>query len=154
MLQYIYKDFTKLSINKLYALINLRVEVFIIEQNCIYQDLDYKDQCATHFLCYDANKLVGYSRVLFDKDKNSMSLGRVITKPTHRNQGIAKQLMKNMLVFLDAKHKDEQIVISAQCYLKQFYSSFGFDVVGDEYKVDGLPHIKMIKKINTLLKPE
>lgn len=154
MLQFSEMDFNDLSSRQLYDLIALRIEVFIIEQNCIYQDLDYKDQSAKHFLCYNKNQLVGCGRVLFDKDKNSMSIGRVVTKSSNRKQGIGKLLMNHMLKFLDLKYKNEQIVISAQCYLKEFYRSFEFKIVGDEYKEDGLPHIKMIKKTNTLLEQE
>ena len=150
MMQFIQRSFNNINITQLYDLMALRVEIFVVEQDCSYQDLDYKDQAAQHFLCYENDILISCARVLFDKEKGSMSLGRVVTKNSHRGQGLAKQLMLKMLNYLKAEHEDEIITISAQCYLEKFYQSFGFKSVGEEYLEDGLPHIKMIKEPQSL----
>lgn len=145
MIRYETYRFNELSNDQLYQVLQLRNEVFIVEQNAPYQDLDNKDQDAFHFLYMDNNTIVGYGRTLFDIDKKAISLGRLITKQTHRSKGIAKKLMQKMLSTLNKNHPQEDIVISAQSYLENFYQSFGFITTGEEYLEDGLPHKKMIK---------
>lgn len=139
------KNFQKLTTHELYQILQLRNEVFILEQNTPYQDIDNKDENAFHFLCISLNSLIGYGRIFFNAEKNAMSIGRLVTKGTHRNQGIAKKLMKDMLKFIDNIYPDKSIVISAQTYLEKFYQSFNFMSINEKYLEDGLPHIAMIR---------
>lgn len=139
------KDFKALTAQELYDLLQLRLDVFVVEQNCLYQDLDNKDQAATHFLYYDNDKLAAYARVLFDEDKNALSIGRVVTAKSYRGKHLATELMQKMLGYLALNHPDEEIVISSQNYISHFYQTFGFQEIGQPYLEDGLPHIKMVK---------
>lgn len=143
MLSIFHKSFNELSPQQLYDLIALRLEVFVVEQNCLYQDLDYKDQNATHFFCYDQKKMTAYARVLFDEDKGAISIGRVVTLQSHRKRGLSTALMKKMLAHITLHYPNQKIVISAQCYISHFYQAFGFTKTGQVYQEDGLPHIRM-----------
>lgn len=144
MIDYVFKHFDDLSKEALYEVLQLRNEVFIVEQNCPYLDIDDKDQAATHLLALDNNKLVGYARLLFDKEKNAISFGRLITAKSHRGQSIGKCLMEHIMSYFQTHHAKTQVKISAQCYLKAFYAQFGFKEQGNPYDEDGLPHIQMI----------
>ncbi len=146
MIKFEQLTFHQLNPTLLYQVLQLRNEVFIVEQNAPYLDLDDKDFLATHFILLDKETVVAYGRVMFDNDKSAMSLGRLITRSTHRKQGLAKIIMKHMLSFLDKYHQNNQIIISAQSYLEDFYGSFGFIAKGQLYLEDGLLHVKMIKQ--------
>lgn len=150
MLNILAIPFKNLSPQQLYDLMKLRVEVFIVEQSCLYQDLDDKDQQAIHFLAYKNNKLAAYARFLFDTEKHAYSIGRVITSKSFRKQGLAKQLMDEVISYSCQNFPTHDIVISAQCYISEFYESLGFMQTGTPYDEDGLPHIKMIRKATSL----
>lgn len=143
----IYKQlsFEQLSSKLLYQILQLRNEVFIVEQNAPYLDLDNKDFIAKHFIALNSNEVVSYGRVMFDIDKNAMSLGRLVTNVNHRRKGIAQRLMQDMLSYLNNTFQNETIIISAQSYLEGFYQSFGFVSTGNIYLEDGLPHIQMLR---------
>lgn len=153
MLNWQWRSFAELNSHELYDLLALRQEVFIIEQTCIYPDLDYYDQKAMHLLGWKNNKLVAYAR-LFENDiryPNSVSIGRIVTSPSIRGEGIGKELMRFLLEHLDKTNNNYPITISARFYLEKFYTDFGFQPVGELYDEDGTPHIKMIRdyaKIN------
>lgn len=136
--------FDELSPKALYALLQLRIDVFMLEQDCLYQELDNKDLHATHLLVYDKEVLMGYARVLFDEEKNALSFGRLVTDKSARGKGVGKAIMDNIMNYFKAHHPDTPITISAQCYLIEFYQRFGFKAKGEEYKEDGLPHICMV----------
>ncbi|KTD17410.1 GNAT family N-acetyltransferase [Legionella jordanis] len=137
-------SFEELSINTLYDILALRNQVFIVEQQCVYQDLDFKDQQARHLLVYDAGKLIAYARILPFNHKD-MSFGRLVTAQSHRRFGLGKQLMASILTYLQTHFASQAIVITAQQYLQHFYQSYGFLPEGEPFDMDGILHIKMVK---------
>lgn len=151
MVEFKQYGFAQLTTKRLYQVLQLRNEVFIVEQDAPYLDLDDKDFSAQHFLAIQNNTVVAYGRVMFDADKKAMSLGRLITKASHRRQGLAQVLMQKMLAYLDIKHSHEDVIISAQTYLEKFYQSFDFITRSDVYLEDGLPHVKMTRTAKALL---
>lgn len=138
------KRFSELSSNEVYELLQLRSEVFVVEQNCVYQDIDGKDNVAWHILGKDANKIVAYLRLFEPGDYfDTTSIGRVVVAKTARKKGFAKKIMEAAMKHA-FKHLNEQIItLSAQTYLIQFYKELGFREVGEGYLEDGIPHIKM-----------
>jgi ElaA protein len=124
----------------------MRSEVFVVEQNCIYQDIDYKDQKAIHVLLKKNKELIGYTRIFNKGDyfKNA-SIGRVLVSKNNRKNNYGSRLMEASIKVIKTKFKASKISISAQTYLKQFYNNLGFKVTGEEYLEDGIPHIAMIK---------
>lgn len=140
------KRFNELSLEELYQIMSLRSEVFVVEQNCVYQDLDHKDQIALHVCGFYNDKLVSYSR-LFDAGVyfENPAIGRVIVSKIARNFSIGHDLMKKSISVISEFYGSESITISAQVYLTKFYEQHGFILVGDEYLEDGIPHIEMQK---------
>ncbi len=138
-----WKRFDALTPDELYALLQLRIDVFMIEQDCLYQELDGKDSESIHLLLSDNQQLLGYARVLFDSEKNALSFGRIVNRKNLRGQGLGKLMMEAIMSYLKEHHNHTPVVISAQCYLKSFYENYGFITEGDSYLEDGLPHIKM-----------
>lgn len=141
----IWKQFQELTLEELYAILRLREAVFIVEQNCPYPDCDNKDQKAIHGLGYRDNELVAYCRFFKVNDymPNAVSIGRVVTTPHQRGQGLGKALMAEAMRYAEAHHHRETIHISAQCYLQHFYEGFGFQAKGEIYLEDNIPHISM-----------
>jgi ElaA protein len=146
-LNWIIKKFDALSVHELYAILQLRNEVFVIEQNCIYPDMDDKDQLAEHLMCFESKKLIGYTRILSPGISYSdPSIGRVVTAQTVRKTGVGKELMARSIEACINLYGNTDITLSAQLYLKKFYELFGFKISGDGYLEDGIEHIKMIRK--------
>lgn len=142
MIQFQIKSFDELTTTELYDLLQLRSEVFVVEQDCVYQDVDGKDQKAIHVLGYDAGHLAAYTRIFKAGDYFDMtSIGRVVVSPKSRGLDYGKEVMKASIAFAKAEHP---IKISAQCYLKKFYNDLGFQETGKEYLEDGIPHMEMI----------
>jgi ElaA protein len=143
-LQFKIKTFQELSIDELYAILQLRSEIFVVEQNCVYQDIDGKDEKALHVIGLFEGKIVAYAR-LFNTGLyfDSPSIGRVVVKSNFRDQKWGHQLMKNAIQAIELQFASKQITISAQLYLKKFYESHGFIQVGEGYLEDGIPHIRM-----------
>ena len=140
------KDFNQLSTQELYSILQLRSEVFVVEQDCVYQDLDGKDQLAYHVLGYKDSILIAYARVFKPGDYFSKSsIGRIIVKKTHRRFKYGDHLVKNSIEFIEKKFKEKEILISAQAYLINFYNNLGFVQKGEQYLEDDIPHIKMLK---------
>lgn len=145
MISWHWRTFEQLTTQELYDLLALRQEVFAIEQNCLYQDLDYRDQKALHLFGIKNNKMIAYLR-LFPKGvlyPDALSFGRVLTASTERKKGLAKEAMNQVIKFLQKEGNAYPVVISAQLYLKDFYSKYGLKAVGETYDEDGIPHIKM-----------
>lgn len=140
------KSFPELNITELYSILQLRSEVFVVEQDCVYQDIDFKDQKALHVLGYKNDVLIAYTRIFKPGDyfKNS-SIGRVVVKDSERKFNFGHQIMKASIAVIKNNFKEDKITISAQKYLKKFYESHGFYQVDDEYLEDGIPHIRMDK---------
>ena len=143
-----YKAFDDLTAKELYKIIQLRNEVFVIEQDCIYQDCDGKDLVCGHLWATVDGEVAAYSRIVTKGFSygNEPSIGRVISNQKFRRFGFGKQLMKNSIQVIENQFKTSAIRISAQAYLKEFYSSFGFEQVSDEYLEDDIPHIEMLRK--------
>ena len=143
-LHWVYKNFGELSVDELYAILQLRNEVFSVEQNCVYQDADDKDQPAYHLCGWDGNKLAAYCRIL-PKGISYVhpSIGRVVTAPQYRKEGYGREMMQLAVRKTIEQFNDPVIIISAQLYLQHFYESIGFVQVSEMYMEDGIPHIKM-----------
>ena len=142
-----FKTFNDLNTDELYALLQLRSEVFVVEQNCVYQDIDYKDQLATHLLAFEKNTLIGYLRLFRKGDYfDRVSIGRVVIKPEFRSKAYGHDILKKALDFVSSEWQENSIKLSAQTYLKSFYESHGFQQRGEEYLEDNIPHIAMYKE--------
>lgn len=139
--------FYELSLDELYAILALRQEVFIVEQNCPFLDADGKDQLALHLMIFDeTSSLIAYTR-LYDKDvyyEGHTSIGRVVTSPKARGGGIGRLLMEKSIEKVLSDFEEAPIKIGAQKYLEKFYQSLGFRLTGNDYMEDGIPHTYMI----------
>ncbi|MDN3491545.1 GNAT family N-acetyltransferase [Winogradskyella bathintestinalis] len=140
------KTFRELTTQQLYDLLQLRSEVFVVEQDCVYQDIDGKDQKALHVLGYKNEKLVAYTRVFkpgyyFEE----ASIGRVVVVKKEREYKFGNAIMKASIEAIKAQYNETEIKISAQCYLKKFYNNLEFFESGEEYLEDGIPHIAMLR---------
>jgi ElaA protein len=145
-MEFITKSFQELKTTELYQILQLRSEVFVVEQDCVYQDLDFKDQKALHVFGIINNQIIAYSRIFKPRDyfKNA-SIGRVVVEKNERTSGYGVDLMKASILAIKDNFKVDNITISAQVYLKKFYESHHFKQVGEEYLEDGIPHIRMDK---------
>ncbi len=142
----ILKKWNELTIEELYEILALRESIFIVEQNCPYNDLDYKDQNSLHLFYKEDNEIIAYLRLLplgisYEK---SPSIGRVITKVNARRRGLSRKLIKYGINYIFNNMNGNSIEISGQKYLRKFYESLGFRVEGDEYLEDNIPHYHMI----------
>jgi len=147
MLQIQVKKFNELTIDQLYELLQLRSQVFVVEQDCVYQDIDSKDQKSLHILGLKNNKIIAYTRIFRPGDYfNEASIGRVVVAENERKFKYGHQIMKASIAAIAAHFNTATIIISAQTYLKKFYNNLGFNQIGDGYLEDGIPHIKMLKK--------
>lgn len=146
MIQFKIKRFNELSLTELYNLLQLRSEVFVVEQNCVYQDIDGKDEKAIHVLGYYNAELVAYSR-LFDKGFyfDETSIGRVVVSPKYRDKKFGHDLMRVSIEAIKDNFNETTIEISAQEYLQKFYESHGFVKISEMYLEDDIPHIRMKK---------
>ena len=137
-------SFNELSATQLYAIMQLRNEVFVVEQNCVYQDADNKDEASFHLAGWEDNKLVAYCRILPPGIAyTESSIGRVVVSPGYRRFGYGRKLMEQSIGFSLKKFNYKKITISAQYYLEKFYQSLGFITISETYLEDNLPHIKM-----------
>ena len=143
-LTYEVKSFQELNTTELYKILQLRSEVFVVEQDCVYQDIDFKDQKALHVIGYKNSKIVAYTRLFNAGDyfKNA-SIGRVVVDENERKFGYGHELMLVSIKAVEEHYNTRDITISAQKYLTKFYESHQFKQVGEEYLEDGIPHIRM-----------
>ena len=141
------KKFDELSTKELYDLLQLRSEVFVVEQDCVYQDIDGKDQKALHIIGYKNNKIIAYTRVFKPGDYfEYASIGRVVVSKEERQYKYGYDIMKASIEAIKEYYNQTNIKLSAQTYLKKFYNKLGFKEIGEEYLEDDIPHIAMIKK--------
>ncbi len=145
--QFVLKPFYRLSLDELYAIMALRQEVFVVEQNCPYLDADGKDQAAWHLMMYQGGTLIACTRLLPKgiAYPDYQSIGRVVTSPTVRGTGAGKILMQTSVQKCLELFGRGAIKIGAQSYLERFYEGFGFISTGENYLEDGIPHTKMIR---------
>jgi ElaA protein len=147
MLEIQIKSFSELTTQELYDILQLRSEVFVVEQNCVYQDIDKKDQKALHVLGLKNNQLVAYTRLFKPGDYlEYASIGRVVVAKNQRQYKYGYDIMKASIKAIKNNFNETTIKISAQAYLKRFYNNLGFNEIGEEYLEDDIPHIAMIKK--------
>jgi len=146
MINWFIKRFDDLSLHELYAILQLRNEVFVIEQNCVYPDLDNKDQPAYHLMGWKNDILIAYTRIIPPGVScPEPSIGRVATSPSARGEGIGRQIMEKSIEHIYKTYGTTPVKISAQLYLKKFYTDLGFSPTSDVYLEDGLDHIEMVK---------
>ncbi len=140
------KAFQELTLEELYDLLQLRQEIFIVEQNCPYQDADGKDLKSYHVLAYDRNKLVAYTRIVPPKIsyEKYASIGRVVCLKAYRSTGLGKKIMKISIDKCQVLYASFSIKISAQVYIEKFYKDLGFKATGEPYLEDDIPHQAMI----------
>lgn len=140
-----YKTFDELTTRELYTILQLRNEVFVVEQNCVYPDIDNKDYASFHLMAFAGDVLAAYSRILppgvsFEE----ASIGRVITAPNYRGKGVGVVLLEKAIKEAKTTFAVDNIKIGAQLYLKRFYESFGFVETSEVYLEDGIEHIDML----------
>tara|TARA_B100001063_G_scaffold65938_1_gene59910 strand:- start:11192 stop:11650 length:459 start_codon:yes stop_codon:yes gene_type:complete len=141
---YSWKTFDELSLDDLYAILNLRQKVFVLEQDCPYIDADYSDQDAYHLLGYEDDKLIAYLRAFPPNVKyEGTSMGRIVVEKSLRNNSLGKKITQMGISFLGEKYPNIEIVISAQHRLESFYSELGFISRGEVYLEDNIDHIQM-----------
>jgi ElaA protein len=145
MIKWEIKKFNLLTLRELYAIIQLRNQVFVVEQKCVYQDADDKDQLAYHYMGWMDDKLVAYTRLIPPGvSYTECSIGRVVTCSSVRGEGLGRMLMQNSIEQCKQLFGNIFLKISAQVYLKNFYVSLGFIPQGEEYLEDGIQHIEML----------
>ena len=144
LLQFKIKRFNELSTQELYKILQVRSEVFVVEQNCVYQDVDGKDQKAIHVLGYYQEDLAAYCRLFTAGDYfDQASIGRVLVSPKHRDKKLGHELMQTAIKAVENEFGQTKITISAQLYLQKFYEGHGFVKTSETYLEDDIPHIEM-----------
>ena len=141
----IIKKFSELDTEDLYQILRLRSEVFVVEQECVYQDIDNKDQNAIHLYYKENNEILAYTRIF--KAGNyyeNPCIGRVVVSKKNRGNDLGKKIMIDSMEYIKQNIKGEKIELSAQKYLDKFYKDLGFYKIGEDYLEDGIPHQRMI----------
>ena len=138
------KSFQELSVEELYQILRLRSEVFVLEQECIYQDMDGKDSLAVHILGMEEEKIIAYTRIFGPGDYyDQPCIGRVVVDKERRGKEKGKEIMEVSIKYIKNNMQEKEIVLSAQKYLDKFYTDLGFKSEGEDYLEDGIPHKKM-----------
>jgi len=141
--KFFYKKFYSLSRKEIHDLFLLRSEVFVVEQNCVYQDIDGRDEKAEHVLVKKSNEIIAYARVLEDRDINNISIGRIVVSKKERGNSLGSDLLDFILKKIHEEKPKRPIKISAQAHLEKFYEAHGFKRISNTYMEDGIPHISM-----------
>lgn len=143
------KSFQELSLEEFHDIIALRIQIFIIEQNCPYQEVDGKDKLAHHlFFKNEMNEIIAVTRILpqgifYDE----VAIGRVVVHEDYRGSGLGNQLMSGSMNFVRDKYGEVPVRLSAQKHLENYYGNHGFKSTGKEYLEDGIPHVEMLYNI-------
>lgn len=141
------KKFEELKVEEIYKILEIRNEVFIVEQQCAYQDCDGKDENAYHLYLQDNDKIIAYLRILNKGvSYDEISIGRVLVHKNYRGKGISREMMLKAINFIELNLNEKEIKIQAQSYLVDFYGSLGFKETSNEYLEDNIPHIDMLYK--------
>ena len=139
------RSFNQLTLQELYTILTLRTDIFVVEQVCPYPELDGKDPDCLHLLGKENGELIAYLRMLpAGLSYASASIGRVAVRPSHRGQGLSREMMEQAITYIGEVWQEEQIQIGAQAYLEDFYRSLGFDCISEPYLEDGISHIEMV----------
>ena len=136
------KRFNDLSNDELYAILKARVDVFVVEQNCPYEEIDDMDQKALHLYLKDNDRIKAYLRII-DCDDHA-KIGRVIA--TDRRKGLGTEIMNEAIRICKQNLKKDRIALEAQTYVQEFYEKLGFRQVSEPFYLDGIEHIKMIRE--------
>lgn len=147
-LNYTLKPFSDLSLEELYELLRLRSEIFVVEQTCVYQDIDRLDYDYFHVLGKSENdQLISYARVSPSDEREDVKIGRVVVDNNFRGRDLGKQLMERTMELVVESFNIKSFSLSGQYHLKKFYNDLGFIERGEQYLEDGIPHIYMIKNL-------
>ena len=147
-MDYFLKQFHQLTVDELYGILKLRAEVFVVEQDCAYQDLDGKDSLACHMFLKDGDEVVAVLRILPENVAfEDMAIGRVVVSEKYRGRGIAKKIMKNAIDYITTDLGMDKIRLSGQAYLIRFYEDLGFRKVSDVYLEDGIDHFEFLYEV-------
>lgn len=143
------KKFNQLKSAELYKIIKKRIDIFIVEQNCPYQECDNKDLDSYHLFYLDQNEITAYLRIIPPAISCSeVSIGRVLVTKEYRRQGLARKIMEEAILFIKNNFKESKAIkISAQEYVLKLYQDLGFEVISDRYLEDSIPHYKMSYKL-------
>ena len=145
MINWVCKEFGELTPEELYKILRLRSEVFVVEQQCVYLDMDNKDYYCHHLLGWEGDQLLGYSRIIPSGiSYTEFSIGRIVSSPAARGKGVGRELVQQSIQTLYHLYGKKDIRIGAQYHLREFYSSFGFVQKGDIYPEDGIDHVEMV----------
>jgi ElaA protein len=139
------KYFDELTTKELYEILKARAEIFVVEQNCVYQDLDDVDYRSLHIFCEEDGEVTAYLRAFF-KDADTVQVGRVLTR--HHGTGLGGHLLKEGISQIRTKMNPAKIYIEAQCYAVGFYERKGFRICSEEFLEDGIPHVQMVLQLN------
>ena len=141
------RPFEALSALQWHHMLTLRARVFVVEQNCVYQDPDHKDPLSYHLWGADNNgNVVAYARIVKPGvSYQEVSIGRIIVAPEYRGSGMGVELMEEAFKFIRQFYGELPIRISAQCYLEKFYTNLGFETVSETYLEDDIPHVEMLR---------
>ena len=146
MFQSTIKPYNDLSKDKFFDILKLRIEIFVVEQCCYYQELEDEDKEAFHVSIYNDGIIVAVGRIIPNLHNKEVKIGRIAVKMEYRKKGLAYKMMKDIMNFISKKYKNFSVLISAQTYLIEFYQSFGFKEIGNTYLEDGIEHINMVLK--------
>ena len=146
MFQSTIKRYNDLSKDQFFDILKLRIEIFVVEQCCYYQELDNEDKEAFHVSIYNDGIIVAVGRIIPNLHNKEVKIGRIAVKMEHRKKGLANKIMKDIMNFISKKYKNFSVLLSAQTYLIEFYQSFGFKEIGNTYLEDGIEHINMVLK--------
>ena len=135
------KYFDELSTNELYEILRARAEIFVVEQNCVYQDLDGIDYESLHVFAEEGGKVTAYLRAFY-KDEDTVQMGRVLT--LRHGEGLGGKLLREGIAQIRARMHPAKIYIDAQCYATGFYEREGFRICSEEFLEDGIPHVRMV----------
>lgn len=140
-MDYHIKKLTELTTKEFLEIVKLRIAVFVVEQNCPYQEVDDADEVAWHTWLQEGTDIVGYTRIIDQGD--TITFGRVLINPKYRNQKLGNKLLKETLKVVEENYPNRPIVIGAQAHLTKFYGAFGFEAVSEVYLEDDIPHVQM-----------
>jgi ElaA protein len=144
-MKYYLKKFRELTTEELYEIIRLRILVFVIEQNCPYDECDGKDYNAIHLFASENNTITAYARILPPGVSfKEPSIGRVVVNSKYRSKGLAKEIMNRAVEYIKTEMNETSIKIEAQCYLERFYTDLGFNAISDTFMLDNIPHVEML----------
>ena len=148
-MQTVVKTYNELTVDELYEILKLRSIVFVVEQNCVYQDIDDIDKRSYHIYMKEKDKpeIKVYLRV-FEKDKDTAQIGRVVTEKDSRRKGYASQLIEKGIEISKNEMKKTKVYLEGQVYAAKLYEKLGFKIISDEFLEDGIPHYKMLKILN------